>query len=244
MSPGRAADPRRGILLSALQAAYSLGPHSMCPRRGRRAAPPLRPRTGPRSRRGSRIAGCRPGERRTRLGRRCRRGSAVPMGCPGSESEVAAPVNPSRSWPSRKGSLVQEQPRRRWRGCENTLAATPHRAFGEGGCSRHGPSQLVRHGRPPVTQPQDVAAQQDKQNGRCESRTGQSVNRPPSSFSHRSAAQHAARVMPLLGAGSGRSFLRPRSASRITPAACPRLARAARTRRPPRVPCRRRCGRP
>ena len=136
--------------------------------------------------------------RRTRLGRRYRRGSAVPMGCPGSESEVAAPVNPPRAWrrawPSRKGSLVREQPRRRWRGCENTLAATPHRAFGEGGCSRHGPSRWCATG-DPTAQPQDVDGPEDKQEARCESPDGQTVNRPPASFSHRSAAQHAARII-------------------------------------------------
>ena len=52
--------------------------------------------------------------------------------------------------PSREGSLVREQPRRRRASCENTLAATPYRAFGEGGCSRHGrcgPSGNGRAGR-------------------------------------------------------------------------------------------------
>ena len=31
--------------------------------------------------------------------------------------------------------------------CENTLASTPHRAFGEGGCSRHGPCGPSGNGR-------------------------------------------------------------------------------------------------
>ena len=73
-------------------------------------------------------------------------------------------------------------------GCVNTHPALrPHQGVSEGGRSRHGPS------RPCATayraaEPHDVAALQDKQDGRCASPEGQSVKRPPTSFAHSSAA--------------------------------------------------------
>ena len=78
----------------------------------------------------------------------CWAGSAVPMSRSGSESEVAAPVNPTRSWPSRKGSLVRERPLGGGgRACESTLVAKPHQALGAGGRSRHGPCGPSGNGR-------------------------------------------------------------------------------------------------
>ena len=97
---------------------------------------------------------------------RCRGGSAVPTGRAGSESDVAAPVNPTRSWrrawPSRKGSLVREQPRRRWR------VVKTHSPLRRTEPSTRGvaPATVPVAGAPPRTRRrcrQDVAAPADKQ---------------------------------------------------------------------------------
>ena len=97
-------------------------------------------------------------------------------------------------------------PGRRGRGCENTLAAMPHRALGEGVA----PATAPVAGAPPRTRRrcrQDVAVPADKQESRCESPEGRSVNRPRSSFSHCSAAWWGGRG--LVGTRSGPTIRRP-----------------------------------
>ena len=160
----------------------------MSPARLTRGAPPPRPRTGPRSRRGSRIAGCRPDGRRTCRGPPCQGGSAVPTGRFGSESDVAAPVNPTRSWPSRKGSLVRERPLE-----GRDEGVNPHSSLSRTKPSGRGvapaPARTARSatgGR--TAEPQGVAVPADEWQGPCESREPQSVNRPPASISRSSAA--------------------------------------------------------
>ena len=83
-------------------------------------------------------------------------------------------------------------PGRRGRGCENTLASMPHQALGAGGRSRHGTRRRCATAHPAAV-PQDVGSPPYKRERRCESSAGRSVNRPPSSFSHRGAACWGAR---------------------------------------------------
>ena len=83
--------------------------------------------------------------------------------------------------------MDRERPQGTGAGAQTHLPPNPYQALGLGGRSRHGPS------RPCATayraaEPQDVAALQDKQDGRCASPEGQSVKRPPTSFAHSSAA--------------------------------------------------------
>ena len=79
-------------------------------------------------------------------------------------------------------------------------APRPYQALGPGGRSRHGPNRSCATAYR-AAGPQDVAAPQDKQVGRCASPEGNTVKRPLTSFSHSNAAvrRSASTVQPNSG---------------------------------------------
>ncbi len=119
-----------------------------------------------------------------------------PSGCPASPGMSGTRLFrrafrlPARDcWPG-------ATPGRQGRGCEYTLAAMPHQALGAGGRSRHGTCRRCARVLPAAV-PQEFSAPADKQEGRCESREGRIVNRPPTSFHTALQRRRERRMAPV-----------------------------------------------